>query len=100
MTMVEQIKAMEAPRLIENEEHWERVLGHLLEKAQAKHADLTSVPGNRWQPGDRCEDALLTSDHFQGALMAFEIVVASELELDARMAAAKRINEQDDPACD
>jgi hypothetical protein len=32
--------------------------------------------------------------------MAFEIVVASELELDARMAAAKRVNEQDDPACD
>ena len=73
---------------------------HLLEKAQRRHEELTSVQDNRWEPGDRCEDALLGGTKMNGAVMALDLVLRIELELDARMDAAQRVNEQDDPACD
>ena len=98
--VADQIRAMSAPKLLETQEHWEKLLGHLLEKAQRRHEELTSVQDNRWEPGDRCEDALLGGTKMNGAVMALDLVLRIELELDARMDAAQRVNEQDDPACD
>lgn len=98
--MLDSLTTMSAPKILEEQEMFEKLLGNLLLKAALRHEELCAVPGNRWQPGDRCEDALLGGQNLDGAEMALMLILQFELELDARMDAAQRMNEQDDSAFD
>ena len=98
--VLESLATMSAPKILETQAHFEMLLAKLMDEAAVKHADLSNVPGSRWQPGDRCEDALLGDTKMQGAEVALGIIAQCELQLDARFVEAQRINEQDDPACD
>ena len=95
-TVSEALAQMDAPKVLETQAFWEGQLGKLLDKAKARHEELVAAGGN-WRPGEPCEDAVLSAKKFDVALMALDVVVQCELQMDARYVERERRSNENDP---
>ena len=97
---VKDLNTAEAKSLLTLQREMDTMLGKMMDKAAEKHADFLEVPGHAWVPGDRCEDAVMGGHKLDACETAVSCIVEIELQIAARMDAAKRVNSQEDEALD